>query len=62
MNEEPEEEKMLAMAAIRRLKPQPLLEWEKDFIRNAEARMQRGGLTEKQKLWLKRLKEKYLRG
>ena len=53
-------EKILMMTALRRLKSQTLLEWEKDFVKNAEMRMQRGQLTEKQKLWLKRLKEKYL--
>lgn len=53
-----EEEKMLELAAIRRLKAKPLLEWEKDFIRNVE---RRSSLTEKQRIWLKRLKEKYLR-
>ncbi len=60
MNQKPEEEKMLAMAAIRRLKNRQLLEWEKDFVRNAENQLQKGKLTEKQAMWLQRLKEKYL--
>lgn len=61
MNEKPEEEKMLLMAALRKLKAQQLAEWERDFIKNAESRVQKGSLTEKQKAWLQRLKEKYLR-
>ena len=61
MNEKPEEEKMLQLAALRRLRSMQLLDWEKDFVRNAENQMQRGNLTEKQKIWLNRLKEKYLR-
>ncbi|MBI4170319.1 MAG: hypothetical protein HY514_01385 [Candidatus Aenigmarchaeota archaeon] len=60
MRPKPEEEKMLEIAAIRRLKTRQLTEWERDFVRNAEAQIRRRQLTEKQKYWLKKLKEKYL--
>ncbi|GEM_PF-3778248 len=60
MRESPEEEKILTMAAVRKLKGMQLLTWEKDFIHNAESQLQKGRLTEKQKMWLQRLKEKYL--
>lgn len=60
MKEKPEEEKILIIAAIRKLKTKQLSDWEKDFIRNVEARIQRGELTEKQKAWLSELRKKYL--
>jgi len=60
MTEKPEEEKMLALAALRRLKSKQLVEWEKNFVENTERHLQQGHMTEKQKMWLQRLKEKYL--
>lgn len=57
MKEKSEEEKVLEMAAIRRLKTIQLSDWEKDFIDNCS---KKGELTENQKKWLNKLKEKYL--
>ncbi len=48
------------MAAIRKLKTMQLSEWERDFVRNVEDRLKKGELTENQKKWLNKLKEKYL--
>lgn len=55
-----EEQKILEMAAIRKLKTMQLSEWERDFVRNVEDRLKKGELTENQKKWLNKLKEKYL--
>jgi hypothetical protein len=61
MQIKPEEEKILQMAAIRKLKALKLAGWERDFIRNAEHQLKSRGLTEKQAMWLEKLKRKYVK-